>query len=148
MQRPAAHEGVFRPNSAGFYATIGAFLTLCVVAGNAIWADRASGVVWLLVVAVSCILTFALASVRISVAPSRILVSCLGVSRVFPTALIDPRRCDDFAQLGMFQLALRNGHFVLIPRAAFADAALFTAIETVLTISAAPNLDGNRSVQT
>ena len=147
MQRPASPEGVFRPNSAGFYATIAAFLTLCAVAGNAILADRANDVVWFFVVAASCTTTLALASVRITVASSRILVSCLGVSRVFPTALIDPRRFDDFAELGMFQLSLRNGHFVLIPRAAFADSAPFTAIEAVLMISGEPNSDDHRSAR-
>ena len=139
MQRPSPHRHVYRPNSTGFYATIAAFCVLSCVAGNAMFADRGNDVVWLFVVAISSIITPALATVRITVMSSRISLSSLGTSRVFPTALIDARRFHDFSEMGMFQLALQTGHFILIPRAAFADAAPFSAIESVARISAASN---------
>ncbi len=47
----------------------------------------------------------------------------------------------------MFQLSLRNGHFVMLPRSAFADATPFAAIEAASAIAAASNLDTNKSKQ-
>ncbi len=61
--------------------------------------------------------------------------------------LIDRLRFNDFADQGMFQLSLRNGHFVMLPRSAFADATPFAAIEAASAIAAASNLDTNKSKQ-
>jgi hypothetical protein len=137
MQLDPRHAEQFRPNSIGYYATIAAFCTLGGLAGRVALIDRHQGASWLLVAVISATIALALASVRITVAPHQIAVFCLGASRAFPVPQIDRRRFDELVPLNLFRLSLRNGRFVLIPRAAFATDAPFAAIEAVAAV--APN---------
>ncbi len=140
-------EAPQKEETPGYYMTIAAFCALSGAARSTIRTDRANGLAWLLVAVMSCIIALALAAVRITVTSNRIVIFCLGVPRVFPTMLIDRRRFNDFADQCMFQLSLRNGHFVMLPRSAFADATPFAAIEAASAIAAASNLDTNKSKQ-
>ena len=93
----------------------------------------------------SGIAAFALISTRLVVTPDRVVISCLGASRVFPATQIDSRRFDDLVFLGFFQLALRDGQFVLVPRFAFADTAIFNAIKAASARAHASNSSSPRS---
>ena len=135
----------FRPNSLGYYATMAAFFILGGLAAAEATIDHHNSVIWLIVASISCIAAFALMSTRLVVAPDQVVISCLGASRVFPATQIDSRRFDDLVFLGFFQLALRDGQFVLVPRFAFADTAIFSAIKAASARAHASNSSSPRS---
>jgi hypothetical protein len=101
-------------------------------------------VFWSFVALTSFATVYALISARLLVTPDQIIVSSFGVSRTLPVAEIDSRRFDELAYLGLFQLSLHNGQFIVVPSSAFADGAPFTAIRRASSEVALSRPDPNQ----
>jgi hypothetical protein len=119
---------LFRPDSRSYKAVRDATLTLGVATGIAACAGYQPSILWIGASLLLLVVGVALVSAKLIVGPDRVLFEIFGISFIFPAAEIERDRFDELAFMNFFQVSMPNGRFLLIPHAAFSDAAPFDAI--------------------
>jgi hypothetical protein len=126
MREDCCSARMFRPNSRGYRVTRDAVLMFGIAAGVATYAEPS--LLWICAALLLFGIGLALVSARLMVGPDGVALKVFWMTVAFPAGEIERDRFDELAFMDLFQVSLRNGRFMLIPRWAFADTMLFDAI--------------------
>ncbi|UPJ44120.1 hypothetical protein IVB40_08760 [Bradyrhizobium sp. 40] len=128
----------FKPDSWLFFSVRAGFALFGAVAALSAAGQAQEAWLWILAALLASAISFVLSTIAVTTEVHSLTFSLLGMRRRIQIDKIDRARFDELDFLGMFQIATLEGHFMLVPRAAFSDSAIFDTIERLASRGTLP----------